>query len=304
MRKNSISLYDWCIENNKENILEEWDYKNNDFSPKEVSRASKIKAKWVCKSCGNEYSMIIQNRTLNNAKCNKCAISEAHEKVAKRRVENNGSLAELRPDILQKWNFKKNIGISPYDVSPKSTKLVWWICPTCGREFQSKICEVRTGDRCRICKGNKYVNIGRDNKYSVYCHISPDGKKYVGFTGIPLKTRFGNGKHYSKNSKIGRAIEKYGWDNFQHVILESGLSKEEASQKEEYYIKMYNTMDDRFGYNIATGGIHGKIYGRVLSDETKKKISISNTGKNKRQGIINKLSDTNIAKKNHIKELL
>lgn len=65
------------------------------------------------------------------------------------------------------------------------------------------------------------------NDYSVYCHTSPSGKKYVGISKNPVK-RWNSGRGYSKNYRFARAINKYGWDSFRHEILADGLSAEEA----------------------------------------------------------------------------
>ena len=32
-KKNKKSFYDWCVENNREDILDRWDYELNDCSP-------------------------------------------------------------------------------------------------------------------------------------------------------------------------------------------------------------------------------------------------------------------------------
>lgn len=299
INKNSQSLYDWCKENEKEILLKEWDYSNNIYSPKDYSRASKECVKWICSKCNDSFSMSIQSRTLKNSICKKCSLKEKNEKERIKRIAEKGSLAEIFPDMLKKWNYEKNKDISPYDVSPKSCIKVWWKCPNCGYEFFESVCYVRTSTSCRHCRGNKYVDSGRDGTYTVYCHLSPSGKRYIGFTGMPIKTRFGNGKHYSRNTVFGKAIEKYGWENFEHIVLETGLTKEQASEKEIYYIKKYNTLDDKFGYNIATGGINGKIFGRIVSEETKQKIGKANKGRKATEETIKKLKESHIGKESH-----
>lgn len=299
MRKSSISLYDWCKENKREDLIEEWDFERNKINPKEVSRASKVKVYWNCKKCNNHFLMLIQNRTLNNSKCPKCSVHESHEKERKRRIAISGSLEDTRPELLNKWNYEKNFGITPKDVSKKSTIKVWWKCPTCGYEFEARISDVRADNSCIKCKGNPHINIGRDGKYCVYCHTCPDGKKYIGFTGKPLKIRFGNGLHYSKTSKFGKAIEKFGWENIKHDVLQSGLTKDEASQKEEEYISLYKTTQDEFGYNEASGGINGGVYGRKFSEETRRKISNSNKGRMVTQETKDKLRKSHLGKESH-----
>ena len=112
------------------------------------------------------------------------------------------------------------------------------------------------------------------DNYTVYMHISPSGKKYIGITGQSIERRWGNGTGYKNCISFNRAIAKYGWDNIKHIILYSGLSKEDAERKEVELIKEYNTTDRRYGYNIENGG---STIGKH-SEETKRKISIANKG--------------------------
>lgn len=51
-------------------------------------------------------------------------------------------------------------------------------------------------------------------------------------------------------------------------ILETVDTVEEANEREQYYINLYNSTDDRYGYNIALGGDN-----KEMSPETKALIS-------------------------------
>ena len=111
--------------------------------------------------------------------------------------------------------------------------------------------------------------------YTVYEHISPSGKRYIGITSNNPNRRWGaNGQGYSKQSKFFNAILKYGWDNFQHNILYSNLTANEASQKEQELIKYYNTIEN--GYNCEPGGLTNRKH----SQETIEKLRQLNLGKN------------------------
>lgn len=92
------------------------------------------------------------------------------------------------------------------------------------------------------------------NNYYLYIHKNKiNNKEYVGITCKEPKYRFGkNGKNY-ETQVFGNAIKKYGWDNFEHIILESGLSQDEAIQKEKQYIEEHKTYVP-YGYNVALGG--------------------------------------------------
>lgn len=108
-------------------------------------------------------------------------------------------------------------------------------------------------------------------KYTVYMHITPSNKRYIGITCKKTKYRWNNGKGYKNNKHFYSAIIKYGWENIEHIILFENLTKEEAEQKEIELIKKYSSNNREYGYNIENGG---KCVGRV-SDETKNKLSIA-----------------------------
>lgn len=86
-------------------------------------------------------------------------------------------------------------------------------------------------------------------------HISPSNKYYIGITSMkPVKKRFANGKGYSRNIYFTRAINKYGWNNFQHIIYKENLSEKEAKELEISLIAKYKSNKREFGYNITSGG--------------------------------------------------
>ena len=118
-----------------------------------------------------------------------------------------------------------------------------------------------------------------DGEYCVYIHMSPSNKAYIGITKKDVKERWGSGgSHYKKNIHFWNAICKYGWDNFEHIILFNNLTKEKACNIEILLIALFNTQDQNFGYNISPGGDLG-FTGCKLSDEAKQKISKANKGR-------------------------
>ena len=139
------------------------------------------------------------------------------------------------------------------------------------------------------------------SSYSVYEHICPNGKIYIGITARKPETRWGKcGIGYKAHNKhFYSAILKYGWDNIEHKILFSGISKEEACKIEKTLIKRYKSNDRNFGYNKSTGGespsagVH-----RVISEETRKKISETQKGKVIPPEIIKKMHDNRKGWKN------
>ena len=106
--------------------------------------------------------------------------------------------------------------------------------------------------------------------WTVYIHTNKEnGKVYIGITGQPVERRWrSDGSGYKKCLLFYRAIQKYGWDSFEHKILHEVKTKEEAEALEKKLIKEYKSNNVEFGYNIANGGsVHH------ISEQTKKKIS-------------------------------
>ena len=106
--------------------------------------------------------------------------------------------------------------------------------------------------------------------YIVYQHKNKiNGKIYIGITSQEPELRWGvNGSNYKSSPHFYSAIQKYGWDNFEHNILFKNLSKEEACLKEQELIKYYNSMNREHGYNSTSGG---ETF--VMNKETKQKLS-------------------------------
>lgn len=93
-----------------------------------------------------------------------------------------------------------------------------------------------------------------NNKFLVYVHTSPKGKKYVGITSKTCEERWQNGRGYRENKHFYNAITKYGWDNFTHEVVASQLSLEDACNLEQQLIAEFDTMNPDNGYNHTTGG--------------------------------------------------
>jgi len=115
-------------------------------------------------------------------------------------------------------------------------------------------------------------------EYAIYLHTNKtDGKKYVGITSKKPHQRWGKeGNGYSSQPVFYNAIQKYGWDNFDHTILQEGMTYENVLKMEIEISERYNTLDREFGYNLVVG----KKGNMKLSESTRKKHSENATGEN------------------------
>lgn len=116
------------------------------------------------------------------------------------------------------------------------------------------------------------------NNWYVYMHTTPSGMVYIGISHFEdPNIRWKNGLGYKHNPHFNNAIQKYGWNNITHEIIEKNLDFETANQREIDYILEYKHLG--ICYNITDGG--DGHYGQKFTKEHKQKIS--NTLKQKHQ---------------------
>lgn len=124
-----------------------------------------------------------------------------------------------------------------------------------------------------------------------------NNKAYIGKTEIGLKARWKrhkNNARYTNDRKLYRAINKYGSDSFLIEILEY-CNVDILNDREIYYIKLYDTF--KHGYNMTLGGDGGKY---EPSQETKEKISRSNTGRKHTKQAKEKISKAKKGRPNNL----
>lgn len=121
-----------------------------------------------------------------------------------------------------------------------------------------------------------------------------DGRVYIGQTCLSIEKRAGsNGNKYKSCTKFWNAIQKYWWNNFEHIILASDLTLDQANELEKQYIEKFNSIEN--GFNLVERGRNhswteeyrqqrrerflgekNPNYGKPRSEETKRKIGEAN----------------------------
>lgn len=150
----------------------------------------------------------------------------------------------------------------------------------------------------------------KDAKFIVYEHVCPAGKRYVGITSKQAHERWQvEGAGYKENAHFWAAIQKYGWDNFEHNILDVDLSLEQACKLECTLIREGDLMNPERGYNHTTGGnfsypdnitrakISAKLKERCSDPEYRKKMSENLKGHFVSEQTTRKISEANKGKK-------
>jgi len=113
----------------------------------------------------------------------------------------------------------------------------------------------------------------------IYCIENiVNNKRYIG-QSVDIEQRWDRHKRslnggYHHNSHLQRAWDFYGEDNFKFYVLDE-CEHDKLNELESYYITLYDSMNEAFGYNLESGGSAKKY----VSDITRKRMSESAKGK-------------------------
>jgi group I intron endonuclease len=128
----------------------------------------------------------------------------------------------------------------------------------------------------------------------IYISTSPSRKSYIGQTIRTIEERFEEHQKPSKCVAFFRAIQKYGWENFDNHWYE--VPDEDLNKHEELMIEVLGTLAPN-GYNLTKGGANGSpseisrqrmreakqgekhpMYGKKHTEETKQRNRESQQG--------------------------
>jgi len=141
--------------------------KNGDLTPDNVAAKSHKKVWWLC-SKGHEWESIVSNRTGQGRGCPYC--------VGQKVLVGENDLASVNPELAKEWNYARNAGLEPTDVTAGSKKRVWWKCAE-GHEWQA-IIKSRNyyGTKCPYCPNTRTVIVtkGVNDFASKYPKLAKD----------------------------------------------------------------------------------------------------------------------------------
>ena len=88
-----------------------------------------------------------------------------------------------------------------------------------------------------------------NRKFLIYMHKNKiNGKVYIGQTCKSIELRSGkSGERYEHHPIFYRAIQKYGWNNIEHIVLSTQLSQNVAEELERTIISYLNSNLPQYG---------------------------------------------------------
>ena len=99
---------------------------------------------------------------------------------------NKLSLADIRPDLIEEWDYEHNGNLKPEQFTPGSDRKIWWKCKKCGMCWEAKICNRTILKRgCPYDAGHKpipgktdlvtlYPKLAIEWDYALNCDLLPE----------------------------------------------------------------------------------------------------------------------------------
>ena len=125
-------------------LASEWDYDKNIFKPEELSYASKQEIWWRCVH-GHSWKATINARVFRKRGCPYCAGQQVWQGF--------NDLATTHPELAAEWDYEKNAGLIPEEVTAGKDMKSWWRCPR-GHSWEAFIYSRKAGSGCPVCSGN------------------------------------------------------------------------------------------------------------------------------------------------------
>jgi hypothetical protein len=164
-------------------LVKEWHFEKNTIAPELVAPFSNKKFWWRCIK-GHEWQSNVLNRR-NGSGCPFCA---------GRYASSQHNLLVDNPKLASEWHSNKNGTTKPSDVTPSSSKRVWWHCPN-GHEWIASINKRRHYPGCPFCLNR----------------VSKKGTTWLDALGVPERERY---------IPIGRGTTVDGFDPNSNTVYE------------------------------------------------------------------------------------
>lgn len=123
-------------------LVKEWfNCEKTRFTPQTTVAGSNVSVTWKCTKCGGLFNALISHRAMDGSGCPYCS----GQKV----LPGLNDLATKNPELAAEWSSKNTI--SPNEVTYKSNKKVFWICPVGHEDYLAPIKKRSYGQGCPKC---------------------------------------------------------------------------------------------------------------------------------------------------------
>lgn len=127
-------------------------HRNGDLDPTILGVWSKEIVWWRCRKCGCDWRASVEGRAAYHGGCPACGprAGSRHRTRAHPRTREH-SLAALRPDLAVQVHPTRNGDLDPWSFGLWSKRKLWWRCPDCGHEWETRVSNRAQGTGCPHC---------------------------------------------------------------------------------------------------------------------------------------------------------
>jgi hypothetical protein len=238
-----MSFQDWCLQNDKQDLLDRWDYELNKYGPDVVSYQSGYSIYFKCPN-GKHNSKSVSPYSIagngNACQCDECKLE----------TDSFGVWCQVHdPEILERWDYELN-AISPFEVLKGSRVKCYFKCPRGLHQSELKtINKITTRGYitcCTYCNSlGQYIfdNFG-ENSLDIYWDYTKNSR-------LPFDVSFG-ADSFKVYIKCIDNPEHPSYpitpSNFVRGRRCPCCKNEQTESKLQKHVRQYIT--DKYGYNI------------------------------------------------------
>lgn len=129
-------------------VAEQWHFaKNKGLTPESIAATTSTKYWWQCPASDNHIYLASPANRIKGRGCPYCV---------NKKLKYEDSLEVTKPEIASQWHESKNGDLMPCDVSPSSSKNVWWKCDVADDHVWMTAVYARTStNNCPYCANQK-----------------------------------------------------------------------------------------------------------------------------------------------------
>ena len=115
-----------------------------------LATASSRRMWWRCGECGHSWEATVASRTAGGTGCPACW--DRRRGAAFSIVPEERSLARRAPEVASELHPTRNPpDLNPLTLGAQSSLRVWWLCGTCGHEWQARVADRASATGCPVC---------------------------------------------------------------------------------------------------------------------------------------------------------
>ena len=142
------SFYEWCIENNRKDLLDRWNYELNNASPSDIAHSSMNKYYFNCdKSSTHKPEYVRLSHITGDGSSVKCKACSSFAQWC---------IDHISQDFIDKyWHKTLNSRTDPWEIGYGSHKTIWLMCENGFDHYYSTSPHslTRRGCKCQVCNG-------------------------------------------------------------------------------------------------------------------------------------------------------